>query len=186
MNKRCKQCMRLLPDNEEYFRPYTPRGKGLRKSTVGRNTVCRECEKTNNVASRIWKQENKSPKELDFLEKMAEYYKMLVDKGGSPIGAYAKHVLEGAEAMTNSSATSMDSILANISEQLSSRDAVLMEYDRLLALELTEEPDVYQDLLDKVREQSLGADGRVTDKYKEKFDEAATRFDDYEDNYQWD
>lgn len=76
-------------------------------------------------------------------------------------------------------------MLANINEQLSSRDAVMREYDRLLALELTEEPDVYQDLLDEVREQSLGADGRVTDKYREKFEAVATRFDEYEDNYDW-
>jgi hypothetical protein len=66
------------------------------------------------------------------------------------------------------------------------RDAVMMEYDRLLKIELVDEPDVYQEMLDKVREQSLGADGRVTEKYKKKFDAVATRFDEYEDNYEWD
>ena len=186
MNKRCKQCMRVLPDTEEYFRPYTPRGKGVRKTTVGRNTVCRECETTNNVATRIWKKAEKSPKEIEFLDKMAEYYKALVDKGGAPIGAYAKHVLEGTAAMRDSSATSIDKVFAHITEELSSRDAAMMEYDRLLTIELVDEPDVYQDMLDKVREQSLGADGRVTEKYREKFDAVATRFDDYEDSYDWD
>ena len=185
MNKRCKQCTRVLPDTDDYFRPYTPRGKGVRKTTVGRNTVCRECEKMNSTSTNIWRKAKKTKKEQEFLDKMAEYYKMLVDKGGAPIGAYAKHVLEGVEIVHKDS-SSLDNMLASISEQLSSRDAVLMEYDRLLALELTEDPDVYQDLLDKVREQSLGADGRVTDKYREKFDAVATRFDDYEDNYQWD
>ena len=185
MNKRCKQCTKVLPDTDEFFRVYTPRGKGLRKSTVGRNTVCRECEKINNTATRIWKLANISPKETEFLEKLADYYKALVDKGGAPIGAYAKHVLDGAVAMTDSSATSMDNILQSISVELSSRDAVMMEYDRLLKIELIDEPDVYQEMLDQVREQSLGADGRVTEKYKDKFEAVATRFDKYEDEYDW-
>ena len=185
MNKRCKQCMKILPDTDEYFRAYTPRGKGLRKSTVGRNTVCRDCENTNNVATRIWKKAEKSPKEIDFLEKMSEYYKALVDNGGSPIGAYAKHILDGTASMPNSSTSSIDKVLARITEELSNRDAVLMEYDRLLTIELVDDPDVYQDLLDRVREQSVGADGRVTDKYLSKFEAVATRFDDYEDNYIW-
>ncbi len=186
MNKRCKQCTRVLPDTEEYFRPYTPRGKGIRKTTVGRNTVCRECEHLNNTATRIWKQGPKTEQEQELLDKLPAYYKVLVAKGGHPIGAYANHVLKREPNRHPSSTSALDNLLNSITTVIEAGDPLMEEYDRLLALELTEEPDVYQDLLDKVREQSLGADGRVTDKYRDKFIAVATRFDEYEDNYQWD
>ena len=185
MNKICKQCVKVLPDTDEYFRPYTPRGKGIRKSTVGRNTVCRECERTNNVATRIWKQDNKSPKELQFLETIATYYKTLVGSGGAPIGAYAKYVLNGEEAQSDSSVTSMDSILASVTGALQARDALMDEYNQLLVLELTSEPDEYQEMLEAVRAKSLLPNGKVKPEYIEIFNLVATRFDDYEDTYEW-
>lgn len=183
MNKICKQCVKVLPDTDEYFRPYTPRGKGIRKSTVGRNTVCRECERTNNVATRIWKQDNKSPKELEFLETIAEYYKTLVGSGGAPIGAYAKYVLNGEEAQSDSSVTSMDSILASVTGALRNRDEIMDEFNRLFTLELTEEPDVYDDMLMGTRDKCLQPNSKIKPEYEPIFNQVATRFDEYNDNY---
>lgn len=185
MNKNCKQCTKLLPDTAEFFRPYTPRGAGLRKTTVGRNTVCRECEQLNNTATRIFKKGPKNAQEQELMDKLPAYYKQLVAIGGQPIGAYAKHVLQETNDSQPKGSATLRNILDKVTISLEQGDQILYEYDRLLALEMTEEPDVYQDLLDMVREQSVGADGRVTDKYLSKFEAVATRFDDYEDNYIW-
>lgn len=54
-----------------------------------------------------------------------------------------------------------------------------------MALELTEEPDVYQDMLDELMTKCLGPDNKIQHKYREKFEAVARRFDDYEDNYVW-
>ena len=45
------------------------------------------------------------------------------------------------------------------------------EYDKLLTIELTEEPDVYQEMLEELMARCLGPDGRLQARYKEKFDE---------------
>lgn len=187
MNKTCKQCLNNLPDTAEYFKPYTPRGTGLRKTTVGRNTICRECEHLNGTATRIWKRGAQTPKETELLDKLQAYYKVLVDRGGHPIGAYANHVLQQTrEPLGRGKTSSIDEMLGSLTVALESGDPLIAEYDRLLDIEFTEEPDYYQDLLEGLRTSTAGPDGRVKDKYKEKFDEVATRFDDYEDNYQWD
>lgn len=187
MNKTCKQCTKTLPDTEEFFRPYSPRGKGLRKSTVGRNTVCRECEQLNNIAARLLKNGTKTQQEKELMEKLPAYYEQLVAIGGQPIGAYAKHILQTDNASgARKGSAALGSILDKVTISLESGDPFIAEYDKLLHIELTEEPDYYQDLLEGLRTSTAGPDGRVKDKYKDKFDEVATRFDDYEDNYQWD
>lgn len=188
MNKKCKQCMSVLPDTEDYFRPYTPRGKGLRKSTVGRNTVCRECERLNSTATRIWKQGPKTEQEQELLDKLPVYYEVLVDKGGSPIGAYANHVLKREPDRQHVGASALGNLLNSITTVIEAGDPLILEYNRLLEINMVDEPDVYQDMLDDLRTRSSlpGFGGKVKDKYREKFDEVATRFDEYEDNYEWD
>jgi hypothetical protein len=41
-------------------------------------------------------------------------------------------------------------------------------------------------MLENLRERTVGPDGRVKPDYKKKFEAVATRFDNYEDTYQWD
>lgn len=186
MNKQCKQCMKMLPDTEDFFRPYVPRGKGLRKTTVGRNTVCRDCEQINNIATRIFKQGPKTNQEQELLDRLPAYYKQLVAIGGQPIGAYARHILqEVAEPQARGSAA-LGSILDKINTTIDAGDPFLLEYDSLLSMELVKEPDVYQEMLESLRERTAGPDGRVKPEYKDKFEAVATRFDEYEDNYEWD
>lgn len=187
MNKTCKQCLSNLPDTDEFFKPYVPRGNGLRKTTVGRNTICRECERLNGTATRIWKRGAQTPKETELLDKLKAYYKVLVDRGGHPIGAYANYVLQQTrEPLGRGKSSSIDEMLGSITSVLDAGDPFLLEYDKLLSIEMTEEPDVYQDMLENLRERTAGPDGRVKPDYKEKFEAVATRFDEYEDNYEWD
>lgn len=186
MNKTCKQCLSSLPDTDEFFKSYVPRGNGLRKTTVGRNTICRECERLNGTATRIWKQGADSQKERDFLEKIAEYYKVLVSRGGTPLGAYAKHVLQDKTKPIERNRSALDEMFDSVVAKLDAGDPFLLEYDKLLSLELIKEPDVYQEMLENLRERTAGPDGRVKPEYKDKFEAVATRFDEYEDNYEWD
>lgn len=183
--KKCKQCGKMLVD--DMFRPYYPRGTGQRKTKVGRNTVCLPCEKFNTTVNRVWKKVRGgvdiSEKEELLLEWTAEYYKKLVEQGNQPIGAYARHVL-GTEVMRE---TSVDKALELLDIELGKveKDEIEAEYDKLLAIELTDEPDVYQDMLVALLERSSGPNGKVLPKYREKFEAVAKRFDEYEDNYVW-
>ena len=78
--------------------------------------------------------------------------------------------------------TSVDNYLAAL---MGIGDELMDEYDRLLSLELTDEPDVYQDMLEELMTKCLGPDNKIQHKYKEKFEVVARRFDDYEDSYVW-
>jgi len=186
--KKCKQCGKVLVD--DMFRPYYPRGTGQRKTKVGRNTVCLPCEKFNTTVNRVWKKVCEgvdiSEKEELLLSRTAEYYKKLVEQGNQPIGAYARHVL-GTDVMRE---TSVDKALELLNIELGkgkeAKDEIEAEYDKLLAIKLTEEPDVYQDMLVALLERSSGPNGKVLPKYREKFEAVASRFDEYEDNYEWD
>ena len=191
--KKCKQCGKVFVD--DMFRPYYPRGTGQRKTKVGRNTVCLPCEKFNTTVNRVWKKVREgvdiSEKEELLLSRTAEFYKKLVDQGNQPIGAYARHVL-GAEVTRK---TSVDEALELIDTELNKieeakeveevKDEIEAEYDKLLTIELTDEPDVYQDMLVALLERSSGPNGKVLPKYREKFEAVARRFDEYEDNYVW-
>ena len=184
--KQCKQCTSVFPDTEEYFRPYIPRGKGIRKTSVGRNTICKECEKLNNTSTRIWKKNNRDPKEQLLLDKLVDYYKVLISKGGQPVGAYAKHIIEELQPKQGRGAGVLNDLLDKVEVTIADGDLDTLEYQRLLCLDLTEEPDVYQEMLESLRERTAGPDGRVKPEYKDKFEAVATRFDEYEDNYEWD
>jgi len=172
---------------DDMFRPYYPRGTGQRNTKVGRNTVCLSCEKFNATVNRVWKKVRKgvdiSEKEELLLSRTAEYYKKLVDQGNQPIGAYARHVLGTEETRE----TGVDKALELLDIELGKieKDEIEAEYDRLLTIELTDEPDVYQDMLVALLERSSGPNGKVLPKYREKFEAVAKRFDEYEDNYVW-
>lgn len=187
MVKTCKQCTAALPNTDEYFRAYVSRGKGLRKTNVGRNTVCKKCERLNNMATKVWRKEEQTDKEREFLAAVETYYKALVGKGGTPIGGFGRHVTGNLlrTPLRPDGESVMDEILAEIAPVVLDSEDVLVEYDKLLKIELVDEPDVYQDMLDELREKSVGPDGRVAELYRDKFNQVAERFDDYEDNYEW-
>ena len=190
-SKRCKQCGRVLtPPN---FRRYYPRGAATQKQKelkVGYNTVCKECEAFNAKVNYIYKLDKRTQEQQKLLDDAAIFYKELASRGLEPKGCYAAEVLVGTDFARHSASHSNDSIkdarnfMNNILEP-TTNDVLVDEYNKLLKLDLTEEPDVYQEMLDKLREQSVGLDGRVRPEYKEIFTKVAERFDEYEDNYTW-
>ena len=185
-SKRCKQCGRVLtPPN---FRRYYPRGAATQKQKelkVGYNTVCKECEAFNAKVNYIYKLDKRTQEQQKLLDDAAIFYKELASKGLEPKGRYATDILGGIN--TNSSSDSIEDArnFMNSIRNPIVNDKLVDEYNKLLKLDLTEEPDVYQEMLDKLREQSVGTDGHVRPEYKEIFTKVAERFDEYEDNYTW-
>ena len=189
--KTCKQCGRLLALPN--FRRYYPRGAAAQKQKeaalkVGYNTVCKECEAFNAKVNYIYKLDKRTQEQQKLLDDAAVFYKALADKGLEPKGRYASDILVDAHSKRassysdslNDARTFMNSIL-----EPTTNDALVDGYNKLLKLDLTEEPDVYQAMLDELRERSIGTDGRVRPEYKEIFTKTAERIDAYEDNYSW-
>lgn len=182
--KTCVQCGRTLPISS--YRPYTPRGKGIYNTTVGHHTVCRECENFNQAVAVAYKSEARTPRQVALLEQAKVLYETLHARGLAPKGRYAADVLGLTKAVKK---TSVDKYLAELmgtgDELKGTDDPLIDEYNKLLTIDLTEAPDVYQAMLDELLERSLGPDGRVRPEYKEIFTKVAERIDEYEDNYIW-
>lgn len=186
--KICKQCGRSLVLSN--FRRYYPRGAAAQKQKgaalkVGYNTVCKECEAFNAKVNRIYKSSKRTQEQQKLLDDAAIFYKELASKGLEPKGRYATDILGGINTSSSSDSIEdarnfMNSILNPVAN-----DTLVDEYNKLLKLDLTEEPDVYQAMLDELRERSIGTDGRVRPEYKEIFTKTAERIDAYEDNYSW-
>lgn len=189
--KTCKQCGRSLTLIN--FRRYYPRGAAAQKQKeailkVGYNTVCKECEAFNAKVNRIYKSDKRTQEQQKLLDDAAVFYKALASKGLEPKGRYASDTLVDAHfkrpSTYNDSIKDAHNFMNSILEP-TPNDALVDGYNKLLKLDLTEEPDVYQAMLDELRERSIGADGRVRPEYKEIFTKTAERIDAYEDNYSW-
>jgi hypothetical protein len=174
---------------------------------VAENTVCKDCESFNQVATRLFKLENKTPEQEAMLERAADMYRALHRAGLHPIGAYAKHVLGlpiGRLGVRNESSESfmeryINSVLGNIQDN---EQDLIGELTAWLSRELTEEPDYYLDKVygdlkvacrsDDITEveakelEKKGLPFAVKNNYKELLDAVLERFYAYEDEYDWD
>lgn len=74
--KKCKQCGQVLED--EAYRKYAPRGKGIYKTEQGYHTICKECENINNRALQLEKDPSKNQ---ELYNKLVDYYTSLDKKG---------------------------------------------------------------------------------------------------------
>lgn len=182
-SKVCKQCGRMLPIDE--YRKYAARGKGIYDTSTGYHTVCRECENFNQTVNNAYRKpsEERTPKQVDLLQKAEELYKVLHSRGLEPKGRFAADVLGINKSVDTQSSTDryLEMVLAGTDEC----DPLLTEGQRLLNIELTEEPDVYQEMVDAWRECLIGPEGRVSSEYLELFNRVAERIDKYEDEYTW-
>jgi hypothetical protein len=126
---------------------------------------------------------------VDYLVRLARIYKAFQARGGRPSGRFARALLgiplggavRQGEYTGLAAKTSMFEVM--VGDEIIT--GTMQAYEKLLSLELTEEPQVYQDMLDKLLQESCTADGKVTPTYKTIFEQVAARFDDYEDNYNW-
>ena len=184
--KPCKQCGRVLHITN--YRSYYPRGAAEKRDSakVGHNTVCKECEAFNARINRIYASNDRTAEQQDLLDKAAVFYRRLAAAGLEPKGRYATDVLGNTPKRVNGGIDAainfMDKLLPPIEE---ADKGIVDEFKRLLEIELTEEPDVYNDMLDELEERCAGPDGRVKSEYKDIYMQVLERFNDYEDNYQW-
>ena len=192
MNKQykvCKQCGRML--RIDAYRKYVSRSKGKYETTTGHHTVCRECENFNQQVNNAYSRpaEMRSNAQELLLDKAKHLYEELHRRGLEPKGRYAAEVLglNNKTGKVGAADSYIATILSHKSGAISKdKDKDLQEQGQeLLEMELTQEPEVYQDLVDKWREQLVGPDGRVSAEYLELFNAVAERIDTYEDNYTW-
>lgn len=81
----CKQCGLELPVDE--FKQYQSRSEGIRRTTTGRYTICKHCEKMSAYAAKLNKlHESGNITEGEAAERQAliDYYTDLVDRGLPP------------------------------------------------------------------------------------------------------
>lgn len=180
--KVCKQCGRLL--HLTNYRSYYPRGAS--KAEVGRNTICRECESFNAKINRIYKSANRTEYQQSLLDEAAAFYRTLAKRGLEPKGRYAADVL--GNSIKVPSIKSVDDafdFMNNVLTTLNPTEAIVVAYNNLLSLDLTEEPDVYNSMLDDLEARSAGPDGRVKPEYRDIYMKVLERLNHYEDTYQW-
>lgn len=188
--KQCKQCGRDLP--VDAYRRYVSRGKGIYDTSTGYHTVCKECENFNQQVNNVYRKpvEARTQAQVDLLSKAKTLYEALQRRGLEPKGRYAADLL--GLTIGRDAVSSTDSYLASLLEepvQEGSTQGQVDEYlcrgNELLSMELTEEPDVYQDMVDSWRDSITGNNGKVKPEYIELFNKVAERIDTYEDNYTW-
>lgn len=107
VSKTCKQCGRELPIDK--FRKYTPRGAGVRCTSQGYHTICKDCEAISNRAAAALKRNDE-----ETLAKLRQHYKILQDRGLPPVTAAARKVL-GEDTAPQENKKTLDNLLAQVS-----------------------------------------------------------------------
>lgn len=85
--KKCKQCGEEKPI--EAFRPYKSRSTGIRKTTTGHSTLCRQCESFNAMVTVAYKANPRSDAQQELVDKATLVYKHQLASGLDPKGALA-------------------------------------------------------------------------------------------------
>lgn len=111
--KKCKQCGRMLQD--ECFKQYPSRGKGIYKSTPGRFPTCKECETFNRHANAAWKADPRTTEQQSLVDAAIRIYKDQIAKGLEPIGPLAKSLSKPTQQVTPIE----DYIVANLPPDIS-------------------------------------------------------------------
>ena len=85
--KKCKQCGEEKPI--EAFRPYKSRSTGIRKTTTGHSTLCKQCESFNAMVTVAYKANPRSDAQQALVDKATLVYKHQLASGLDPKGALA-------------------------------------------------------------------------------------------------
>ena len=188
--KQCKQCGKMLPISS--FRKYYGGRKGTYK-------YCLTCERINNREKYLMKKATFTAEETEELEMIHKLWHIQRMNGLQPPhdnrnkASVADRVVDLlADYETTEVAAAQSNEHKAVELESSNAPADLTKW---LTVELTEEPDYYQDtvyeqLRDKYRpvieinQETLMP--VYDDTYKDILNQILERFDDYEDNYDWD
>jgi len=179
--KKCKQCGESL--SEAMFRPYYPRGKGIRKSKVGCNTICISCERINNSITKAWKADPKTVKDLEVLAQAIEYYDTLIANGLEPIGAFAASRRGSVPARQRGTEYTQAKMAESIKKLTVNVLNIDDELDKFVDMKFTEHPSVYDAMYETIRTKCLNNEGQVVAQYKEKLGIAADKQMNYEETW---
>lgn len=175
--KMCVQCGRMLED--EKYEVYVSRSTGQRKSSVGRHTVCKDCESVNRRVDRIWKKADKTEEDFELLAKVESIFKGLLSRGLQPKGAYARHVVDTPPSHPRSNSLSSDlDNLFNVEETEEFKEFIRL-LKKIVRIDLVEEPDYYYDLLAPGRAQYCKP--AIDPRYADLYAAAMRRLDEYEE-----
>ena len=158
--KKCKQCGRMLQD--ECFKQYPSRGKGIYKSTPGRFPTCKECETFNRHANAAWKADPRTAEQQSLVDAAIRIYRDQIAKGLEPIGPLAKSLSKPVQPTTNP-------IEEYISANRPTDDIVMDELKNLQSVDIAEYGLAeYRDKLEELEESLYDTmNDKLTDEQKE-------------------
>lgn len=187
--RRCKQCGEVKQLSSEFFRKY------YGENVKGFYKVCKTCESINNrYKYLIGKGDAATQADLEEIKRIEELYDLLRDLGLEP----PKY---GAGSVSTVSSL-VEDLLQKKMNQIAERKAQLKEVGVYTATPtelldwltqpLTEEPGYYEEVYFKLREKYMPVVGtnpdatpKYDETYKEIMDQILERFDEYEDNYEY-
>lgn len=203
--RKCKQCHRTL--SVKSFRRNVPRGKGTYNTLVGYHTICIECEAVENLSMRLYKKSQEALERgvevdkdtQDQINDVIMHYKVVESHGYPLITKYARLLVDpnSARYPSKDKRVTLHFLSEGVAVHRETtvnpadliKDELSTELYRMLTMELSDIPDVYQDMLSSIRvkisiDPSVG-DSKVKLTYKELYDKVLNRFDCYEDDYAW-
>lgn len=149
--KKCKQCGRMLQD--ECFKQYPSRGKGIYKSTPGRFPTCKECETFNRHANAAWRADPRTTEQQSLVDAAIRIYKDQIAKGLEPIGPLAKSLREPAQQATPIEDYIMANLPPDISDIPDDAKDVMLELQNLQSVDIAKYGLAeYRDKLEELEE----------------------------------
>ena len=187
--RRCKQCGEVKQLSSEFFRPY------YGDNAKGFYRVCKTCERINNrYKYLIRKGDAATPADLEEIKRIEELYDTLRELGLEP-PRYGAGVTSTVHSAVEELLKKKQQQVAERKEQLEEigvEVSVPTELAEWLTKPLTEEPEYYEEVYFKLREKYMPVIGvnpdatpKYDETYKEILDQILERFDEYEDNYEY-
>ena len=205
--KECKQCGRKL--SVVSFRKYPYRGgKGTKTysgTSQGTYTICTDCEAVERLAMRLLKRLRSGEVTYELnkqIEDVSNHYKKLTRMGLPPVTANAKRIVDPtqcADSNANNTNNAKKPFSVNLAfvdytvdvdtaaeQSIVGKDALMDEFNKLMVMDLTDNPEVYDEILYELRDkmQSNQRDPRILNPvYESIYNSVLIRIDNYGDEY---
>ena len=185
--KPCKQCGRTL--SIESFRKYPYRGQKKYSGTKqGHYTICYDCEAVERHAMRLLKKKQNGELTGDVasqIQEVAQHYTKLTKRGLPPVTKNAKLIV-GQPPTKSPFKVNINFVDNNGQKQYT---MLMDELTKLLEMEWTEDPDVYDKMIEDLKGRALqdpnNLYSKIRPEYYEIHSKLVDKWSEYEDNYDW-
>ena len=185
--RKCKQCGEVKQLSSEFFRKY------YGENAKGFYRVCKTCESINNRYKYLTgKGDAATQADLEEIARIEELYDTLRELGLEP-PRYGARASSTVHSVVEELLKRKQQQAAERKEQFGVEADVPTELAEWLTKPLTEEPEYYEDVYFKLREKYMpvvGVDSEGVQQYDETYreilEQVLERFDEYEDNYEYD